>query len=220
VYVDTPAHLAGIPPNSIIKEVNGVLISDRAGVTAVLDATVPGDRIPVIVEHKGVATEYQLTLAAWPAEMSDRTSGFMGVSYYDAPLVKEQFGLLSTPLGVIILLATPIYTIMEPVSWGHFGLLTIDSVDSTMWEVPFAGFWFVIQLLFWCGWFNFVVGTFNALPLIPLDGGYILKEGVERLMDRRGWLQYAGSVVSAISYGMLAILLAVVILPILLNWKW
>jgi len=39
-------------------------------------------------------------------------------------------------------------------------------------------------------------------------------------MDRRGWLQYAGSVVSAISYGMLAILLAVVILPILLNWKW
>ncbi|PKL64551.1 MAG: peptidase M50 [Methanomicrobiales archaeon HGW-Methanomicrobiales-3] len=220
VYVDNPAHLAGIPPNSIIKEVNGVLISDRADVTAVLDKTVPGDRIPVIVEHKGVATEYQLTLAAWPAEMSDKTSGFMGVSYYDAPLVKEQFGLLSTPLGVIILLATPIYTIMEPVSWGHFGLLTIDSVDSTMWEVPFAGFWFVIQILFWCGWFNFVVGTFNALPLIPLDGGYILKEGIERLMDRRGWLQYAGSVVSAISYGMLAILLAVVILPILLNWKW
>lgn len=220
VYVDTPAHLAGLPPNSIIKEVNGVLISDRADVTAVLDKTVPGDRIPVIVEHKGVTTEYQLTLAAWPADMSDKTSGFMGVSYYDAPLVKEQFGLLTTPFGVIILLATPIYTIMEPVSWGQFGLLTIDSVDSTMWEVPFAGFWFAIQILFWCGWFNFVVGTFNALPLIPLDGGYILKEGVERLMDRRGYLQYAGSVVSAISYGMLAILLAVVILPILLNWKW
>ena len=220
VYVDTPAHAAGLPPNSIIREVNGVPISDRADVTAVLDKTVPGDSIAVLIEHKGIAEEYQLTLAPWPTEMSGKTSGFMGVSYYDAPLVREQFDMLSTPIGTIILLATPIYTIMEPVSWGHFGLLTIDSVDSTMWEVPFAEFWFVIQILFWCGWFNFVVGTFNALPLIPLDGGYILKEGVERLMERRGWLQYSGSVVSAISYGMLAVLLAVVILPILLNWKW
>jgi membrane-associated protease RseP (regulator of RpoE activity) len=95
--------------------------------------------------------------------------------------------------------------------------MTIDSVDAVMWQVPFPEFWFVVQLLFWCGWFNFVVGTFNALPLIPLDGGYIFKEGTDRLMERRGWLQYSGYVVSAISYGMLAILLAVIVLPLLLN---
>jgi membrane-associated protease RseP (regulator of RpoE activity) len=149
--------------------------------------------------------------------MSNRTSGFMGVTYYDAPVVKEQFRLFSEPIGLIILLAIPIYTITDPTSWSQFSLLTIDSVEAIMWQVPFPHFWTVIQLLFWCGWFNLVVGTFNALPLVPLDGGYILREGVDRIMDRKGLLKYSGYVTSAVSYVMLAVLLAVVLLPLILN---
>jgi membrane-associated protease RseP (regulator of RpoE activity) len=106
---------------------------------------------------------------------------------------------------------------MEPALWGHFSILTIDTVDTMMWQVPFPQFWLVIQLLFWCGWFNLVVGTFNALPLVPLDGGYILKEGVDRLLDRRGLIRYSGYIVSAISYVMLGVLLAVTLLPLILN---
>jgi membrane-associated protease RseP (regulator of RpoE activity) len=219
VYVDSPAYAAGVPPNSVLKQVNGVPVANRADVTAVLDRTQPGDAIPLLVESKGETKEYLLTLAAWPKEMSDKKSGFMGVSYYDAPLIKEQFGLLLSPLGIVILLAIPIYTIMDPAGWSHFSLMTIDTVDTVMWQVPFPEFWFVVQILFWCGWFNFVVGTFNALPLVPLDGGYILREGMDRLMDRRGWLRYSGYVVSAISYAMLAILIAIVILPPLMNLK-
>ena len=86
-----------------------------------------------------------------------------------------------------------------------------------MWQVPFPQYWTVIQFLFWCGWFNLVVGTFNALPLVPLDGGYILREGVDRIMDRRGLLKYSAYVSGAVSYVMLAVLLAVVILPLVLN---
>lgn len=217
VYVDSPAYAAGIPPNSVIKEIDGVPVASRADVTAVLDKTQPGETIPLRVESKGVVSDYRLTLAPWPAEISNKTSGFMGVSYYDAALIKEQFGMLASPIGLIILLAVPIYSIMDPAGWSHFSLFTIDTVDSVMWQVPFGEYWFIVQLLFWCGWFNFVVGTFNALPLIPLDGGYILKEGMDRILDRRGWLRYSGYVVSAISYAMLVILLAVIILPVLLN---
>lgn len=217
VYVDSPAYAAGVPANSVIVAVNGVPVASRTDVTAVLDKTRPGQTIPLLLKNKGDQKEYQLTLAAWPEGMSEKKSGFMGVSYYDAPLVKEQFSLLATPVGIIILLAIPIYTIMDPASWSHFSLLTTDTVDTMMWQVPFSGFWFVVQLLFWCGWFNVVVGTFNALPLVPLDGGYILKEGVDRIFDRRGWARYSGYVVSAVSYAMLAILMAVVVLPLLLN---
>jgi membrane-associated protease RseP (regulator of RpoE activity) len=217
VYVDSPAHTAGLPPNSIIREVNGVPVSNRADVTAILDKTKPGETIPLLVENKGTSQEYKLTLASWPEDLSEKTSGFMGVSYYDAPLVKEQFGLLGQPVGMLILLAIPIYTVMDPNGWSQFSILTIDTVDTIMWQVPFDGFWLFVQLLFWCGWFNFVVGTFNALPLVPLDGGYILKEGVDRIFDRRGWLQYSGYVVRAVSYAMLVVLLAVVVLPLLLS---
>jgi membrane-associated protease RseP (regulator of RpoE activity) len=217
VYVDSPAYAAGIAPNSIIKEVNGIAVSSRDEVAALLNTTKPGDSATLLVDTKGTVSEHTLKLTEWPAEMSGRTSGFMGVTYYDAPVVKEQFRLFSEPIGLIILLAIPIYTITDPVSWSQFSLLTIDSAEAVMWQVPFPYFWMVIQLLFWCGWFNLVVGTFNALPLVPLDGGYILKEGVDRTLDRKGLLKYSGYVTSAVSYLMLAVLLAVVLLPIALN---
>jgi membrane-associated protease RseP (regulator of RpoE activity) len=214
VYVDSPANSAGVTPGSIIKEVNGIPVSSRDDVATLLNTTKPGDSITLLTETKGVTSVYTLKLAAWPKEMSDRTSGFMGVTYYDAPAVKEQFRLFSQPVGLIILLAIPI---TDQASWSQFSLLTIDSVQAVMWQVPFPQYWTLIQILFWCGWFNLVVGTFNALPLVPLDGGYILREGVDRIMDRKGLLRYSGYVTSAVSYVMLAVLLAVVLLPLILN---
>jgi membrane-associated protease RseP (regulator of RpoE activity) len=86
-----------------------------------------------------------------------------------------------------------------------------------MWSVPFPEFWLVIQILFWCGWFNLAVGTFNALPLVPLDGGYILKAGVDWLLEKRGLVKYSGYVVSAVSYVMLFVIMAIFLLPILLH---
>ena len=217
VYVDSPANAAGITPNSIIREVNGIPVSSRDEVATLLNTTKPGDSITLFTETKGTTSLHTLTLVAWPAEMSNRTSGFMGVTYYDAAVVKEQFRLFYEPIGLIILLAIPIYTITDPASFSQFSLLTIDSMEAIMWQVPFPQYWTVIQLLFWCGWFNLVVGTFNALPLVPLDGGYILREGVDRIMDRKGLLKYSGYVSGAVSYVMLAVLVAVVVLPLVLN---
>jgi membrane-associated protease RseP (regulator of RpoE activity) len=219
VYVDSPAYTAGITPTSVIKEVNGIPVSSRDDVATLLNATKPGDSVTLLTDTKGVTSVHTLTLAAWPQGMGDRTSGFMGVTYYDASAVKEQFRYFYEPVGLVIFLAAPIFSITDPASFSQFSLLTIDSVESVAWQVPFPHYWTVIQLLFWCGWFNLVVGTFNALPLVPLDGGYILKEGVDRIMDRKGFLKYSGYVSGAVSYVMLAVLLAVVLLPLALNAK-
>ena len=217
VYQDSPASAAGVVPNTLIKEVNGFPVSSRDEVATLLNRTKPGDTVTLLAESKGTTSAYTLKLTSWPKGNGDHTSGFMGVNYYDAPTVKEQFGLFREPIGLIILLAIPIYSFLAPSSWGQFSLLTIDTVDTIMWQVPFPQYWTVIQLLFWCGWFNLVVGTFNALPLVPLDGGYILREGVDRIMDRRGLLKYSTYVSGAVSYVMLAVLLAVVLLPLVLN---
>lgn len=217
VYQDAPAHAAGVEPFSVVKEVNGVPVSSRDDVSALLNSSKPGDQITLLVDHRGTTSLHTLTLTAWPKELGEHANGFMGVTYYDAVIARQQFELFKEPVGLIILLAIPIYTITEPASFSQFSLLIIDSAEAVTWQVPFPEYWTVIQVLFWCGWFNLVVGTFNALPLVPLDGGYILREGVERIMDRRGLLQYAAYVSGAVSYLMLAVLVAVVVLPLVLN---
>jgi membrane-associated protease RseP (regulator of RpoE activity) len=213
VYVDSPAHAAGVPANSVIRAVNGISVSSRDEVAAVLDRTKPGDTASLLVDNGGTPETHTLTLAAWPAGLSNKTSGFIGVTYYDTTQMKELFTSLATPIGFMVLLAAPIWVILYPNESGSFMILMNDTASSAMWSVPFPHFWFVIQILFWCGWWNLVVGTFNALPLIPLDGGYIMKEGVDRILDRKGLIQYSGYVVGAVSYGMVAVIIAIFILP-------
>lgn len=47
-----------------------------------------------------------------------------------------------------------------------------------------TGFWIVANLLYWIFWLNIMVGIFNALPAIPLDGGYIFRDGLSWLLER------------------------------------
>ena len=216
-YENTPAFAAGLPINAVIKEVNGISVSNRDDISKILDATHPGDTVTLIVDNKGVMETYTLSLATWPAGLSNKTSGFMGVSYYDAVQLKQIFNNFWSPLGILVLLAIPIWVILEPSQFGAFMILMNDTAGSVMWSVPFPFYWFVIQLLFWCGWWNLVVGTFNALPLVPLDGGYIMKEGVDRLLDKKGLIQYSGHVVAAVSYAMLVVIIAIFLLPKLLH---
>jgi membrane-associated protease RseP (regulator of RpoE activity) len=217
VYVDSPAEHAGVPANSVIKEVNGISVLTRDDISRVLDTTRPGDTATLLVETNGVLTPHTLTLAAWPEGTGNKTSGFMGVSYYDASQLKQIFSNLMSPIGFLVLLAVPIWVILDPSQWGYFLILMNDTAASAMWSVPFPAFWFIVQLLFWCGWWNLVVGTFNALPLIPLDGGYIMKEGVDRILDRNGLIKYSGYVVASVSYAVLVVILAIFLLPKMLH---
>ena len=54
---------------------------------------------------------------------------------------------------------------------------------------PLAGlgstFWALADLFYWLFWLNFMVGTFNALPMLPLDGGHMFKDAVLSILRRR-----------------------------------
>ena len=217
VYVDYPAASAGISPDSLVRSINGMDITTRDEAAALLDKTRPGDAISMVTEKDGVRSTHSLTLQKWPEAMSNKTSGFMGVSYYDVTALKGIFDNLARPFGMLVLLAIPIYVILDPVQWGGFLILVNDTTDTIMWSVPFPQYWLVIQALFWCGWFNLAVGTFNALPLVPLDGGYILKTGTDWILEGRGLLKYSGYVVSAVSFIMLFVIIAIFMLPSILH---
>lgn len=214
VYKDYPAESAGILPGSIVTAINGIPVSSRAEVTTILNGTKPGDILILTAEHDKNAKDYPLTLSLWPPEMPDRTSGFMGVEYYDGTAVMAVVHGLLSPIGFFQFLIIPF---ANDTGVQFLRILAFETPDTTYYSVPFAGFWGVIHFLFWCAWINLNVGIFNAIPMIPLDGGYIFKEGVERLLDRRGLIKYSGYVSTAISYLMLIVLVSLIALPYLLH---
>ena len=191
-----------------------VPVSSREQVSTVLNATRPGDRIVLGVEKNSVIKEYPLNLSRWPPEAGARESGFMGITYYDGALVKSAVQGMFSPVGFFQFLVVPF---ANNDGSQFLRIIAFDTPDTRFYQVPFEGFWGVIHLLFWCAWININVGIFNAIPMVPLDGGYIFKEGVDRLLDRRGMIRYSGYVVSAVSYVMIVVLMSLILLPYLMH---
>jgi membrane-associated protease RseP (regulator of RpoE activity) len=214
VYKDYPAASAGIPPGSIVTAVNGVPVASRVDVSTILNTTKPGNTLTLTVEKDKIVKDYQLTLSAWPGDIPDRTSGFMGVEYYDGTAVMAVVQGMLSPLGFFQFLIIPF---ANDSGVQFLRILAFETPDTVYYHVPFEGFWGVVHLLFWCAWININVGIFNAIPMVPLDGGYIFKEGVDRLLDRRGLLKYSSYVTGAVSYLMLVVLVSLIALPYLLH---
>lgn len=213
VYEDYPADLAGIIPDSVIYAVDGVVVESATDVSDILQTTTPGDTLMVTTLKDGVHSDHTLILQEWPDEISNKSTGFMGVVYYSPESAQLVFNnLIKSPVGPLLLLYIPINTVIEDDSL-NLGILAFDVSYVGVWDVPFSGFWGVIQVLFWTFWFNLAVGTFNALPFIPLDGGYIMREGVAGFFEKRGRGDLVPVVVSIISSLMVAVILLLLIIP-------
>ncbi len=72
---------------------------------------------------------------------------------------------------------------LSPVPEDIGSLYQINGVLSFM---PNNVFWIVANSMYWIFWLNLMVGLFNALPAVPLDGGYIFNDGVTKLMEKIG----------------------------------
>ncbi len=212
IYQNYAADVAGVPANSIIRNVDGIVVQTPAEVAAVLQTTEPGDTITLTVENNGVLQSHTLTLTEWPEGFGDRESGFMGIEYYNGEGVIRSIQSIRSPFQVLGLLILPLDID------NRFGLMPIrflgfDTPEMAYFSVPFNQFWGAVHLLFWAGWFNINVGLFNAIPMIPFDGGYIFKEGVDRLFNRWGLSRFAPYVISFTSVLMLMLILLTFVLP-------
>ncbi|HTY52039.1 MAG TPA: site-2 protease family protein [Methanomicrobiales archaeon] len=218
---DSPAYNASLPLGSVIEKVNGRPVSAIADVAAILSTTEPGDPVNLTVVPAEVVrdlapgeavpegTTYSFNLTSAP----DRTYGYMGVSYYNGDQLVSVFRNFASPGGLLILSYLPVDILQNQVPQLH--LLLMYTPDESFLRVPFPLFWGVVHFFFWCGWFNFMVGTFNALPMIPFDGGFIMKEGVAGFLRRIGRPQLLDRVTLAVSLVIFALVVLIVTIPLI-----
>ena len=196
-----PAALAGIRTGDVIVRIGDKDVHSPDEVVSALRSE--SGRVPVVVERDGqqltLNVDVQQTKRFTSADATEpSTVGAMGVSAGTVPVLPTQYnpvsavpatfaftGELSVKLGEALLkIPTKIGALVHSIGGGErdpetpisvvgASRLGGEAVEADLWVI----FWFLLAQL------NFVLGAFNLLPLLPLDGGHIAVATYEKLRD-------------------------------------
>jgi membrane-associated protease RseP (regulator of RpoE activity) len=50
--------------------------------------------------------------------------------------------------------------------------------------IPSPVFWIALNIIFWVFWLNLLLGFFNVLPMVPLDGGFLFTDSIRFFIQR------------------------------------
>ena len=91
--------------------------------------------------------------------------------------------------------------------------------------MPDTFFWLLTNSFYWIFWINLMVGLTNVLPMVPLDGGYIFRDGFDYILSRiaKGLTKekrevWAGQVTAAVALFVFGLILWQLLGPALNNF--
>lgn len=203
---ESAADLAGLESGDLLTQINGVTVTSRAQYTELLRNMSAGDRVDIVLIRDGetrtttavLGDRYEYLQRVAPElegreggfNESERGRGFLGVSSLG----------LSELDGVRDALARPMSSVRAFSLYLSYPFVTFTGLVPDVMAEPFSSqftpagplgglpepvFFGLATLLYWIVWLNLMLGTFNALPAGPLDGGQMFKATLsERLMRR------------------------------------
>lgn len=224
IYQGYPAEEAGVLPGTIVFAVDNISVSSLSDISAILATTKVNQTINLRGEYRGTPQTYDITLTSIPPDLggtllaSDSDSGFIGVSFSEPSAITKTLDTLmhpTSPLGAAGSLLTFIVIPFSSIAGTDvLSFLIVDAPDPAILQSPFAGFWEIIHILFWCAWVNILLGIFNALPIGPFDGGQMLRESLRAWFIRRGKDErVAFSICRSISYVLVLLIVIPLIMP-------
>ncbi len=180
----SPAQVAGMQAYTVITEVNGTRVESSTAFRAAMALTAPGDNITLVAYDPDTdsSRSFTLTLAADP---NDPNRAILGIYAFDVntdfyhPLTNpDRFG--GVPGAVLSYISLPFQgraPIQDPA-------VRFYQVNGPLAAMPASLFWILANTAYWLFWLNVMLGATNALPAVPLDGGYLFKDGIEGLVSR------------------------------------
>ncbi|MGB1696977.1 MAG: site-2 protease family protein [Thermoplasmatota archaeon] len=190
--VGTPASDAGILPGDLILTADNMDVSEWDDFIAFMDTTSPGQNVTFGLQDRDVqatlgsrwdvlSDEQKQRVIAEDAAFAEelQNDAFLGV----APFFQDRTqDVLAHPVGefqnFLFYVSLPIGEIQNA-PYLSFYL-------PTFYETPFSEdiFWPLANVLFWTFWINIMVGLTNILPMLPLDGGHLFRDGLSGVLER------------------------------------
>lgn len=212
VSENLPAYNAGMRSGMIIAFLNGTVITNDNDLKNTLANTYPGETVSVQMMQWDENAQYykvvpgitEVTLTSKRQYYEDnniaipddfKEVGFLGInSAYLGASVKDPNDILTTlaqPYAGVDDFGGFVKSSLIYIALPFYGLAPVQSPLSDLF-VPtgiFAwmgtdGFWMFANCLYWVFWINLMVGLTNALPAVPLDGGFIFKDGLDGIIQR------------------------------------
>jgi membrane-associated protease RseP (regulator of RpoE activity) len=179
---------AGLEPWMLLTSVDDEEIQDNDDWQRIMNGTYAGQTVNVSVMNAGEAETYSVTLSdkgsyylkyypdLYEPWMSGK--GFMGVAAEDPQIVTNN---LANPSENILLYISLPFAKLQPFP-EHF--TSIFEPSGAIGIIPDNIFWILANAFYWIFWLNLMVGLTNALPSVPLDGGFIFADGITGILDK------------------------------------
>lgn len=188
VVVDTPAANASFEPGMIITSINyeGVetVLDSPDAFSSVMESTEPNKEMTLTLFFEGRYRQKNLTLAS---REDNKSRGFLGVQTIYTGTGKRIYHPTFYPDSF----EATMYSLTIYVSLPIRRLSPIDRPYTDFYEpggdlanMPDSLFWVLANIFYWVFWLNLMLGLTNALPAIPLDGGYVFRDGLDTVLGR------------------------------------
>jgi len=235
VFENSPASDVGIKKGAIITEINETDLTAFHDLEerlyhfkAIVNDTKANDTITISYIFNNIPyndVEIKLTdKYNYVKDNSSKGKGYTGIFSFindegNLVLLKNPFQNL--PYRLINFIALPILGYFQGYNPLASPFIESYNIEGPLGALPTGVFWILVNALYWIAWLNLMVGIFNILPMVPLDGGFLFNDGIRSIVrkikkdipDER-----SDKIVSKISLIVSLTILFIIISPILLKY--
>lgn len=248
-----PASEAGLEAGMILHSLNDTVIRNDSDLKTVLRSTVGGQTVNVTalvydsdaghyVPADSVTNVTVMSRLAYYLEVSPGTvdedfedygfmginSAYMGAGVNDPAIILDR---LATPYKGANDVNSVVTSSLRYIALPFYGLAPLSSIITDLFEpqgawsvLPDGVFWILVNSAYWIFWINLMVGMTNVLPAVPLDGGYLFRDGLDALVKRfkkgasdEERIKYVGTITYALALFVLFLIVWQLIGPRLLG---